>query len=127
MSTIHEINECFKAGKLTKEIIYTTWLTDAASSLYSYMIMLQTLGRKQEAQLLDDQRNAIFDVRDGLYREGHKYCNDNASAARILDKVVVALQTQHVMLRQFKPEEAPCLEHAADPLITLAYYLRNGL
>ncbi len=111
-----ELYRAQENNSLTKGKLLEAWITDLASSLYAYMVMLDTSGRDAEARIYKDLRTRIFACRDN-YRK-------DAIDPQVMSDVSLELGCHYRWLQIMKPAEATILQTAANDSINLAYILK---
>ena len=98
-------------------------LTNIGSSMYTYMLMLEQTGRKDEQYLIKEYRDKIFGIRDS-YERGQ--CKEE-DIVKELGNVDEKLSVQVTMLRTIEGRqwEAGLFQTTLNDIPNLMFHLKN--
>lgn len=113
---MRELHLSFKRGTLTEERIIEEMFSYLGGSLYAYTVMLSTLGRKQESDLMEDLRTIIFSTRGN-------WIKDINVAIGYMDRIVIEMGIIKQMLEIYRPDESILFQSP----VNFAHGLRGAL
>lgn len=109
----------FRRGKLSNQQALESSITHLGGSLYAYMVMLETLDRKEEANYLEELRMRIFKIRTEI-QDG-----DYERLSTDMHCIYRELEVLRMQLRVHKPAEAAILQSTNNEACGLVYVIKE--
>jgi len=119
----HDDYNALRQGKLSILHGLKSMIGSVGAGVYTYMVMLNTLGREKEASFFSDIRDRVFQIRDRIANDTTQEGLDKLSNEMTI--VYHGLNTAYIYLQAHKPEESAVLQSVTNTACGLIYNIKH--